>query len=362
MSIIHSVINASSYLVRLLRLPTRILKPCSKNTLPDLTSRLAPTHRYETEHFRFFGTTALDLWECGGQRNFTEYYLSESGQATVFAQVSAMIFTFEVTKLDTNGQPPDISMQYFSKCIEALHRHSPSAPIIVLIQKMDLVQQHRRRDDFDSWVAAAKGSAGDTPFTAFGTSIHEASLYRAWSAMIQLIVPNIDDLTKSLNIFTQSCGAIETVIFEKTTFLLVARSSINEIPRSEILMATHNISGTDEQGASEEVEDDPLERKGNRFELIIKLVKGLQISTRAIAKESFEALRMDVADFTLVLDVLTSTSYILVLASNKEPRISMFFPLDFWSLLMLFFAAPEAISLNIDLVRSRFELLQATGK
>jgi len=143
---------------------------------------LTPTHLYETEHFRFFGSTQLDLWECGGQRNFTDYYLSENGQGTVFAHVSAMIFAFEVTKMDPTRRPPDVTMQYYARCVEALHRHSPNAPIIVLIQKMDLVQAEKRQSEFKAWMDAIKECVFDTPFIAFGTSIYEDTLYRVSEA------------------------------------------------------------------------------------------------------------------------------------------------------------------------------------
>ena len=141
---------------------------------------------------------------------------------------------------------------------------------------------------------------------------------------MQHLVPNVEELTKSLNIFSKSCGAVETVIFERTTFLLVARSTIEE-PRNDSLMAVHHGSQPEEEAVvktPKQKESDSLLQQANRFEKIIKLIKGFQLSTRSYSAEPFEALRMDVADFTLVLDVLTSTSYVLVIASNSEPRIS----------------------------------------
>jgi hypothetical protein len=90
-------------------------------------------------------------------------------------------------------------------------------------------------------------------------------------------------------------------------------------------MAVHHGSQPEEEAVvktPKQKESDSLLQQANRFEKIIKLIKGFQLSTRSYSAEPFEALRMDVADFTLVLDVLTSTSYVLVIASNSEPRIS----------------------------------------
>jgi hypothetical protein len=90
-------------------------------------------------------------------------------------------------------------------------------------------------------------------------------------------------------------------------------------------MAVHHGSQHEEEAvvkAPTQKDNDSLQQQADRFEKIIKLIKGFQLSTRSYSSEPFEALRMDVADFTLVLDVLTSTSYVLVIASNSEPRIS----------------------------------------
>lgn len=90
-------------------------------------------------------------------------------------------------------------------------------------------------------------------------------------------------------------------------------------------MAVHHGTQHEEEAVVKtpnQKDDDSLQQQANRFEKIIKLIKGFQLSTRSYSAEPFEALRMDVADFTLVLDVLTSTSYVLVIASNSEPRIS----------------------------------------
>lgn len=317
-----------------------------KNTLPDLTYRLSSTHSYERENFRFFGgpnsnAPTLSLWDCASQRGFVESYLSEDGQATVFAHASTMIYVFEVTKL-VNGRPPEMSMDYFSRCLEALDRQSPGAPVFVLIQKMDLVQPAQKQADFDAWITGVKAAAGDRPLTVYGTSIYEDTLYRAWSAIIRILVPNVSDLSRNLSILSKSCGAIETVIFEKNTFLLVAKSTVDE-PESDFLMVKHNVP--DDQEERHAIQSTKSHGPINRFEVITKLIKTFKNDSRRHSSETFESLRMEIADFTLVLESLTATSYVLVIASNEEPRIS-----------------PEAIALNISMVRARFEQLQIAAK
>ena len=111
-----------------------------------------------------------------------ESYLTDDGILDLFAHVSALIYVFEVTKLDSAGRPPELSIQYFSRCLKALAKRSPKAPVFVLIQKMDLIHSEKRQSEFDTWINALKQAAGDDPFVAFGTSIYEDTLYRVGTA------------------------------------------------------------------------------------------------------------------------------------------------------------------------------------
>ena len=134
-------------------------------------------------------------------------------------------------------------------------------------------------------------------------------------------MPNVNDLTRNLNVLSKSCGALETVIFEKNTFLLVAKSSVDE-PESDFLMVKHNVA--DERQQKGVVQGARTPGPINRFEIITKLIKTFKNDTRKYSSESFESLRMEIADCTLVLESLTSTSYVLVIASSDEPRISKY--------------------------------------
>jgi Ras-related GTP-binding protein A/B len=172
----------------------------------------------------------------------------------------------------------------------------------------------------------------------------------------------VSDLTRNLNILSRSCGALETVIFEKNTFLLVAKSSVDE-PENDSLMVKHNVSEEATSGENAAVQATKTAGPVNRFELITKLIKTFKNDSRKHSSETFESLRMEVADFTLVLESLTATSYVLVIASNDEPRISKVTSTHiFSSSSYASCTAPEAIALNIASVRARFETLQIAAK
>lgn len=149
--------------------------------------------------------------------------------------------------------------------------------------------------------------------------------FKAWSIIIRTLVPNVDVLTNDLDIFTQDCGAVESAIFEKNTFLLVARSSVADISvEGGALFATNG-----PQAEAQIVEAPKPGEVGlsNKFEVISKLMKAFKNDLKKHSGEPFEALRMRTADFTLVLDELTQTSYIVVITSADTRTSKLFYKL-----------------------------------
>lgn len=131
------------------------------------------------------------------------------------------------------------------------------------------------------------------------------------------LIPNAAVLTKHLKTFAGICCATEVVLFEKTTFLVIATSSQSD-------------DGEDEQGMM-----------STRYERTSDLIKAFKQSC-ARAREEFCALEVELPDFTAVLDEMTRNTYVLVIA--HDPLVQA-----------------AALKLNIRMARSRFELLQGDG-
>ena len=110
-------------------------------------------------------------------------------------------------------------------------------------------------------------------------------------------------------------------MFEKTTFLLIARSSTEE-PVNNSLVATHLLPDVYNKPVVNVGDASLALGQANRFEMISKLIKAFKHDARRYSSEPFDSLRMEMNEFTLVLTELTSTSYALVIASAQEPRIS----------------------------------------
>ena len=103
------------------------------------------------------------------------------------------------------------------------------------------------------------------------------------------MIPNADTLSKHLSTLAEACSATEVVLFERTTFLVVATSS----------------------GAAY----DPHKLDGTRYERTSELIKALKYScTRA--REEFHSLEMELSEFTAVLDELTRNTYVLIIVHN----------------------------------------------
>lgn len=332
-----------------------------QNTLPSLTSRLGATIEVEQSHQRFLGSLVLNLWDCAGQKSFLESYISAQ-KSTIFAHVGVLIYVFDV---ETSSQDWMSDLKYFRECLKALLDYSPEATAFVLIHKMDRVSASER-----STVFAAKRHqllqhcvTGTKVSRVFGTSIWDETLYKAWSQIVHTLVPNATALKRGLTTLTRACGAVEAVLFEKTTFLLIAHSEgIRSTADENLLSASASTPSSTESGTSTGTDTSPStpgeyqnslgstaeklrqqqlsQLSGNRFERISSLLKTFKLSSPSWSNEKWIGLHMQLPEFTAVIEPLTVNSYVMVLCADDR-------------------ILPEAIKVNIRMAKQKFEDLQA---
>lgn len=126
----------------------------------------------------------------------------------------------------------------------------------------------------------------------FGTTIWDESLFEAWSDIVQILVPNLSKIQKSLKQFGTITECDEVVLFEKATFLVI---SFHE---------------TKNEGSFRRKDDQKHERISN----IIKQFKvncnkvGSQISMMSIKNSSFKA----------VIEDFTKNTFILLVSLNPQ--------------------------------------------
>lgn len=137
---------------------------------------------------RFLGDLMLNLWDCGGQDNFFDSYLSSQRQ-TIFNDVAVLIYVFDIeieTRQPTEAvlKEKEKDFEYFYHILDNCRSRSPEAKIFVLINKMDLISGGKKEKDeaytrkVRELETRAKPVMGDTSLRCFGTSIWDQSLYR----------------------------------------------------------------------------------------------------------------------------------------------------------------------------------------
>ncbi|VDB82685.1 unnamed protein product [Peniophora sp. CBMAI 1063] len=294
------------------------------NNPASLTSRLGATIDVEQNHVRFLGDLILNLWDCGGQDAFMDTYLTTQ-RSTIFQAVGVLIYVFDV---GAHERAEDLA--YFKDCCEALRKYSPDARVFLLLHKMDLVGANERSSFITrrgKELREVDGGSADA--VVFGTSIYDESLYKAWSRIVHTIIPNAEVLTKHLTRFAQVCSATEVILFERTTFLVIATSDLQPpvLPPSEtgeVLLASpealHALHSA-------------------RYERTSELIKSLKHACARL-REEFAGLELELPECTAVLAEMTRNTYVLVIAHDRNIETA-------------------AIKINIRLARAKFEELQA---
>ncbi|EPQ57949.1 hypothetical protein GLOTRDRAFT_126441 [Gloeophyllum trabeum ATCC 11539] len=326
------------------------------NNPASLTARLGATIDVEQNHVRFLGDLILNLWDCGGQDAFMDSYLSTQ-RATIFSHVGVMIYVFDVESRDRAKD-----LEYYRDCLEALKRFSSEARVFLLVHKMDLVRdraaelERKRRE-------LVKESTG-IGVTVFGTSIYDESLYKAWSRIVHTLIPNAAVLSRHLTTLAEACSATEVILFERTTFLVIATStaaapteaaasdSISSLPplpsppksppknaRSPTSPSFPEDIHDPEPEAEPDAESDPHQLNPIRYERTSELIKAFKYSCSRFLRQEFHALEMELSEFSAVLDELTKNTYVMIVV--HDPTIET-----------------AALRLNIRLARRKFEELQ----
>ena len=190
-------------------------------------------------------------------------------------------------------------------------------------------------------------------------------------------------LSKHLTTLAAACGATEVVLFERTTFLVIATSipptpstsalsagpitpSSSHVPATSPLQVSTPSSpaksvgasshGNTDSGVAESSDNDPHRMESTRYERTSELIKAFK-HTCSRMREEFHALEMDLPEFTAVLDEMTRNTYVLVIV--HDPTIGM--SISFYISLACPDPLPEAaaVKLNIRIARKKFEELQS---
>ncbi|KAG1405762.1 hypothetical protein G6F60_003393 [Rhizopus arrhizus] len=245
------------------------------------TRRLGATIDVEHSNVKFLGNLVLNLWDCGGQEAFMENYFA-SQRDRIFKNVEVLIYVFDVESRDWEKD-----LHYYQSCLEAILANSKEARIFCLIHKMDLVPEHQRDQVFEQRVTELQRRSEPLNIQAFRTSIWDETLYAAWSKIVHCLIPNIRVLESHLNNFCRICDADEVVLFERTTFLVIATAAT-------ILHQDHH-----------------------RFEKISNIIKQFNLGCSR-SQTRFKSMEIRGSNFTAFIDVLTNNTYVMIVINQHH--------------------------------------------
>ena len=251
---------------------------------------------------RFLGNLVLSLWDCGGQDMFMEQYF-QAQREQIFRNVEVLIFVFDVTSKEFAQD-----LEHYESCLQALTDLSSKSKIFCLVHKMDLVPDADRESRFiekRNRIMDVTKPEFKSKLECFKTSIWDETLYKAWSTIVSIMIPNIVQLRQSLEQVCKSLNANEVVLFEKSTFLVISHYDAKN---------------------HEDV---------HRFEKISNIIKQFKLSC---IKTNYKFVSMVVRNekFNAMIDEFTSSTYIMVIYSDTNVE-------------------QEAVSVNLKASRPYFE-------
>jgi Ras-related GTP-binding protein A/B len=173
--------------------------------------------------------------------------------------------------------------------------------------------------------------SGDIKIRTFATSIYDETLYKAWSSIVHTLIPNAPQISEHLDTFAKICSATEVVLFERTTFLVIAWSG-----EANAKQFTNEDDNPYEE-SNDPSQPHPEGLHPQRFEKISELIKGFRLSCTKL-HEQFNSLEIRFPTFTALLEVLTTNTYMMLIA---DPNVQS-----------------AALKLNVRLARERFDQLQ----
>ncbi|CDS08308.1 hypothetical protein LRAMOSA02256 [Lichtheimia ramosa] len=273
-----------------------------ENNVARKTRELGPTISIESSDVQFLGNLSLNLWDCGGQVAFFNNYLTTHNHQ-IFKGVEVLIYVFDVISAEL-----DKDIHYYQSCLESILTYSPNAKVFCLIHKMDLIQEDSRNKVFLDHKKELQVRSEPIQIEAFQTSIWDETLYAAWAHIIHCLIPNIRALETNLNNFCRICCADEVVLFERTTFLVIANAATVHHPDI------------------------------HRFEKISNIIKQFNLNARQQSHSKTMVIRG--STFTAYIDTLTRNTCVMMVIS--DPSIT-----------------PAATQMNIAAARPHFERLES---
>lgn len=140
------------------------------------------------------GNLTFNLWDCGGQDTFMDNYFMVQ-RDTIFKNVEVVIYVFDIEQLEEKLKK---SLDYWRLAVKSVDEYNQNGAIFVLIHKVDRIPEDRRQEAFEKKKQQINSAI---PLGCkvkvkkfFATSIWDETLYQAWSEIVQLLIPNREQI------------------------------------------------------------------------------------------------------------------------------------------------------------------------
>ena len=146
------------------------------------------TLNYERQIITLDSGFNFTIFDLGGQKVFLNRYLNQFS-TFVFHRVAALVFVIDV------NQPTrwESAKEYFDLALTQLKKHSPTAPVYVLLNKVDLLKDVSDKDARLQNLKTYILSDIDNPIRIFYTTIYDNSLQLAFDEILLQIFPTMID-------------------------------------------------------------------------------------------------------------------------------------------------------------------------
>ena len=243
----------------------------------------------------------LRINDCGGQDDLMSHYVRDVPHQ-VFGDVQFLVYVFDI-----QFKTEEEDFQIYTEIVRNLLLYSEKAHIFVLLHKLDLIAQTKRNEVFEEYKRKIeKITPKKHLIDVFKTSIWNESLYFAWSIIIKHIIPDISFFNTILSSIAKVIQCEEIIVVEKFSFLIIG-------------------SYAKDYGEAKSIQ---------KYERLSSLVKNFKIGCSKKGKE-IESIVVRDNDFTIVLEVFTKNTFIILIFYDKQLK-------------------PSLVSLNIKLVHNWF--------
>ncbi|MHA2297314.1 MAG: ADP-ribosylation factor-like protein [Candidatus Hodarchaeales archaeon] len=204
---------------------TTIIKVVADGYVPNEKAEYSATLDYERKRISLMGEK-LNVFDLGGQKAFLDRFTGELAEF-IFANAKTLIFIVDIVNVSKLSR----AKYYFDLAVKKLNLYSPTAPIYVLLHKIDLVKKDKMEEFSNNMKSFLKADI-QRPIIFFETSVFTGSIFNAFGSIFGSITKAQKSLERILDDFVQSnLGKVDMVqLFTENGIPLVDTPSFKNVP------------------------------------------------------------------------------------------------------------------------------------